>query len=138
MMNRQFKKGIEMLVNLRKPKFNHDRDERFTQLNYSESEPFFNNPRGVLSHRVRAVFKLDCTHYKMPRLIFEYWCESSGSAHDETDLVSDPGHRLVCVRCEANAIAKGEKTSSDLVGHHICTGVCRPVNTCCGGNAKGN
>ena len=116
-------------VKLKSPAFNH-RDDRFNQVDYSESAPFFINPRGVLAHRIRALFTL--TAFGSTWTIAEYWCENNGRDHSGADecLAFDPGERLICSRCEANAVAKGEKTSSQLAGRHVCVGVVRPVNVC--------
>lgn len=120
------------MIYTQKPKHNHDRDARYEQFNYDVSAPFFNNPRGKLCHRVHSLYRLSCNFRSGPWWIVEYWCENYGSTRNENaGLKFDPGERLICTRCEANATAKGEKTSSELAGRHVCTGVVRPVNTCC-------
>lgn len=124
---------MSKLINLRNPRYDHaDKDKRFTQVNYKQAAPFFENPRGVLIHRVRAVLQLTATYHNDPWWIVEYWCENNGRSDAvDTGLIFDPGVKLICTRCEANAIAHGEKTSSQLAGRHVCTGICMPVNTCC-------
>ena len=121
---------MSKLVKLQKPR--HDnRDDRFDQENYSEAAPFFINPRGVLAHRVRAVFQLSCDYLERPWWIVEYWCENSGRTNSNDDgLEFDTLGRLLCTRCEANAVANGEKCSSEVVGAHVCTGKVVPVNVC--------
>lgn len=123
----------EQRVRLRRPRHRHDDDGGFKQVNYEESAPFFSNPRGVLIHRVRSLYRLSCDLQDGPWWIVDYWCENFGRGHDEIDdlLLFDPGEKLICTRCEALAVAKGEPTSSELAGRHVCTGVVRPVNTCC-------
>lgn len=126
----------QALVGLQSPRHDHQgRDERFRQTSYGQSAPFFENPRGVLIHRVRALYRLTFlpSEHREPWHIVEYWCENSARPKEsEVDdgLLFDPGVKLICARCEALAVAKGERTSSELVGRHVCTGVCRPVNTC--------
>lgn len=69
------------LIKLHKPRRDHPgSDERFTQVNYQESAPFFENPNGVLIHRVRAMYELDATWYQEPHFIVDYWCENGGRA----------------------------------------------------------
>jgi hypothetical protein len=118
------------LVALQRPRSQHgERDGRFKQLNYKKAAPFFANPRGVLIHRVRALYRLAFNGREW--WIVDYWCENGGRSDDvDSDLLFDPGDKLICTRCEANAVAKGQKSSSELAGRHVCTGVCRPVNTC--------
>ena len=116
----------------RKPRIKPRRDPRYTETPYGYAAPFFENPRGVLIHRVRALVELRCTYRKEPWWIVEYWCENSGSTNEADDgLLFDPGEKLVCARCEGLAVAAGEKTSSELAGRHVCVGKVRPVNLCC-------
>jgi hypothetical protein len=121
------------MVILERPRTDHGaRDSRYKQHNYKRAAPFFENPRGVLIHRVRALYRLTATYSGAPWWIVEYWCENHGRTDDaDSGLLFDPGEKLVCARCEALAVSKGRRTSSDLAGRHVCTGVCRPVNTCC-------
>ena len=120
------------LVKLTLPRCDHARrDERYTQTNYSYSAPFFKNPNGVLIHRIKALYKLEREGRAEPWWIIDYWCGNVGRSYDgETELLFTPGSELVCARCEAIAVGRGEKTSSKLVGRHVCVGVCRPVNVC--------
>ena len=120
------------LVDLRKTRTDHaDRDDRFRQKNYEQSAPFFDNPRGVLIHRVRSLYQLTATYADEPWTIVEYWCGGHGrSDSSDSGLEFDPGMKLVCQRCEMIAMANGERSSSGLVGRHVCVGVCRPINVC--------
>lgn len=122
-------------VRLRKPKRDHSRrDARYKQLDYTQSAPFFANPNGVLIHRIKSLYRLECDWGRSPWWIIEYWCGNHGRSENnvDDDLLFEPSQgRLVCARCESMAIASGEKSSSELVGRHVCVGVCRPVNVCC-------
>ena len=110
------------------------KDRGFQQKNYSEGQPFFLNPRGVLVHRVKSVFRLMANYHRHAWWIVEYWCENSGRMDKSGEgMLSDPGNKLVCARCEERAVRMGEKTSSRLVGRHVCVGAARAVNICrCG------
>lgn len=124
-----------MLVDYQRPLHDHTRDERFQQLTYWQGAPFFLNPRGVMAHRVKALYQLTATYADKPWTIVNYWCGNMGrTGLDDDGLEFDPGERLVCARCEAFATGHGEKTSSELAGRHVCVGVCRPVNVCCPGD----
>lgn len=122
------------LVKLQEPRSDHQAgDERFQQTDYAFAAPFFENPRGVLIHRVRSLFQL--TFHGRSWFIVEYWCENSARPEVvDSGLLFDPGVKLICRRCEALAVSKGQKTSSELAGRHVCTGMCIPVNTCCPNN----
>lgn len=119
------------LIELKMPKCDHSaRDSRYGQLNYTHSAPFFENPRGILIHRVRALYRLSFGDRDW--WIIDYWCENTAhSKAVDPGLVFDPGKKLICTRCEANAIAHEEKSSSELAGRHVCTGSIRVVNNCC-------
>lgn len=98
---------------------------------WTESEPFLDNPRGRLTHRVRAVQTIigykDKIHYSA-----DFWCNGSVCFNSKDQLVSTPPEgRLVCARCEAKAVEKGQLTSDELAGQHVHKGVMRPVKTCC-------
>lgn len=121
------------LIALRKPRSDHaTRDCRFEQINYEKSAPFFENPAGVLIHRVKALYSLRWKDRdKDPWWIVDYWCCNTGRSESIDDgLLFDPGKKLVCARCEALAVAAGEKTSSQIARRHVCIGECRPVNVC--------
>ncbi len=121
-----------ILIKLKEPRRTLGRnDSRIQQKNYTESQPFFSNPRGVLAHRVKSVFRMVATYANRPWWIVEYWCENSGVMDKSGDgLASHPGDRYVCARCEERAIRSGEKSSSELVGRHVCIGVARAVSVC--------
>lgn len=125
------------LINYREPRHDYTDDERMDQYNYGQGAPFFFNPRGLLVHRVRSVFQLEWNDpgvyfYGEPWWIVEYWCENSGRTdkHDN-GLIWTPGDKLVCARCEANAVKAREKTSDQIVGRHVHIGALRPHRLCC-------
>ena len=98
--------------------------------------PFAKASRGVLVHRVRSI-----TVYAIhasPHAAFHYWCNMTGSySYDGSStspvtMMAEPeGGQLVCHRCEAMAVAAGEKPSDELVGRHVHKGRVRPQQTCC-------
>lgn len=98
---------------------------------WAESEPFLHNPRGYLTHRVRAVQSI-VGHKGKIHFVADMWCNGTVCFKDKDQLVSTPPEgRLVCARCEAKAVEKGEMTSDQLAGQHVHKGVMRPVKTCC-------
>lgn len=91
--------------------------------------PFAVNLRGVLIHRVRSAgtfINLDGT---LRHEVADYWCGNSGL---RVQFVADPPEdRLLCVFCEAKAIAAGELSADELAGRHVHIGRVRGVRTCC-------
>lgn len=119
------------VVPLKDPRHDFSNDKRVTQTAYVEAAPFFENPRGVLIHRVRSLFRMKVTWNDEPWWIVEYWCENSGRTDAvDSGLLFDPGVKFVCARCEANAVAAKMRTSSEVAGRHVCVGGVRAVNLC--------
>ena len=96
--------------------------------NWRMSAPFAVNPRGVLVHRVRSArtFFRDgaISHH-----CASYWCGNSGYSVVFTD--NPPADRLLCVFCEARAVASGEEPADALAGRHIHKGRVKARRTCC-------
>lgn len=102
-------------------------------LAWKRSRPFHVNPRGILTHRVRSITTINGLG-KNGRKSWEaihYFCGNQvcGSWRDLRD--EPPANRLVCERCEQMAIALEEKSSDELVGHHVHVGRLRAFRTCC-------
>lgn len=109
----------------------HIKDPRYTQINLKKSAPFYLNHYGVLAHRVESAFILHWDKIKnTPWLCVKYLCGSGTSNGDITNFSFDMGGRFMCERCEMVAVTKELPSSSELAGHHVCTGKARPVNTC--------
>ncbi len=94
--------------------------------------PFVENSRGVLIHRPRRV----TTHKIGPRwaahISVHAWCGNAMSGAKKFTFLDAPGaNRIVCARCEANAVAAGLPPSSHLAGHHVHTGGVVAVMRCC-------
>lgn len=124
-------------VQLRDPKHRHDKDERIKQDDYDQSLPFFVGERNVLAHRVKSLYLLSPSWANEPWFIVEYWCESSGRTYDiETAIFADPGDRILCARCEAAAVAHGEKAADKLCGRHVHIGGLRAIQFCCARNSN--
>ncbi len=92
---------------------------------WKSAPPFCANPRGHLSHRVRLVVTHTAGHSHV-----EYWCGGSSFAADSlTDKsVAD---RLLCEKCEANAVDAGEATADEICERHVHLGRMVPRRMCC-------
>lgn len=97
---------------------------------WSTTLPFNVNPRGALVHRVRAGATHMTPGYPSHDSL-EYWCD--GCVNGEgVDLVAvPPKNRLLCARCERNAVDAGEPPASKIAGRHVHIGVMKPVRLCC-------
>ncbi len=103
----------------------------------SSGLPFAKASRGVLVHRIKSV-----TVYAIhasPHAAFHYWCGMTGTySYDGTSrspvtMLTEPEEdQLICHRCEAVAVANGERSSDQIVGRHVHKGRVRPQQTCCG------
>lgn len=99
---------------------------------WTSCAPFVENSRAVLIHRPRRV----TTHKIGPRwaahIAIHAWCGNSMTGGKNFTFLDAPGKgRIVCARCEDNAVANGLPASSALVGHHVHTGGVVAVARCC-------
>lgn len=114
-----------MQIELRQKPRRRDRDT----LHWKRSVPFVLNPRGILIHRVCRI----STHYthRGCHVSYGYWC-GNGTTARFCELFSDPPeNRLLCVRCEAAAVAAGQPTADELAGRHVCIGKVKTQRLCC-------
>ncbi len=99
-------------------------------VNWKLCLPFVVNPRGILIHRVKRAR----THWsgsKEPdHHSFDYWC-GNGCSHRGELFAVPPEDKLLCVRCEAVAVAAGEKPADELAGRHVHIGELRAKRLCC-------
>ncbi len=76
---------------------------------WRRSKPFFLSDLGTLVHRVRFA----ATHMRLQARSHdsvEYWCGSSSSVRGRF-LDEPPENRLLCHRCEAQAVAHGQPSA---------------------------
>lgn len=97
---------------------------------------FFIAGHGVMLHRVRSV----SDHKRCGKTTHtscSLWCGGNGfpvrnDNRKAGTLYTDPPEgRLLCERCEAHAVAAGEKPADEIAGRHIHTGRMVPKQTCC-------
>lgn len=92
--------------------------------------PFVDNKRAILIHRPRAVttFELLGKHHEA----VEMWCGSVQTGRDKFNFQSTPTEgKLLCARCEANAVEAGLPSASEIAGRHVHEGRVVPIQTCC-------
>ncbi len=123
-----------MKVKLKKP---NSRDHnQITHIAWKESEPFVNNTRGQLIHRVRWVESI--RYYGEHRhLAVRYMCGGGTTGDTDENLefcATVPKGRVLCARCEAQSAVEGQKTAEQLCRKkHVCKGGTVIVKSCgCG------
>ena len=100
-----------------------------------ESEPFVENTRGRLIHRVRrARYNPENPYLGGRLLVVDYWCKASASGHDELSFHAIPPEgKFVCGICEARSTMAGQPESDTVAGKHVHKGRVKAVRTCCNG-----
>ena len=92
--------------------------------------PFLENSRAVLVHRPRSVATI--TIHKAPHVAVLNWCGTSFAGNRTlTFLSAPPDGKLLCQRCERNAVKAGQPSADALVGRHVHQGKLVAVQTCC-------
>src|SRR5688500_16792740 len=91
---------------------------RCTQIPWKKSLPFADNPRGLLIHRVRSVRTI-CWDGEPDHGSVDYWCENGCNFEGNIFLSEPPEDRILCARCEANAVAHGYEPAEQIVGRHV-------------------
>lgn len=109
-----------------------EKKKKSSGVHWTACEPFVENSRAVLIHRVRHV----STHKIGPRwpahLAVHCWCGNGMTGTDKfTFLSAPPDGRIVCARCEDSAVEAGLPSSAHLAGKHVHTGGVVAVRRCC-------
>lgn len=99
---------------------------------WTECEPFVENTRAVLIHRVRHV-ELHKIGDKWPaHLAVHAWCGNGYTGMKKFTFLDDlPAGRLLCQRCEVTATANDQPSAEQLVGRHVHLGKVVAQQVCC-------
>lgn len=93
--------------------------------------PFVDNKRAQLIHRPMSVTKYKCGSYPS-HLAVHCWCGQGPAGSDKfTFLEKLDGSKLLCAKCETNAVAAGLPSAYELSGLHVHVGKVVAVQTCC-------
>lgn len=94
--------------------------------------PFVENSRGVLIHRPRSGQTYNI-HKTGPHIGIAFWCgmHIASGGKNITFLEAPPEGKILCERCEANAVKNGMPTADELAGRHVHKGGVVAVVTCC-------
>lgn len=109
-----------------------EEDLRGKKIPWISCKPFIENSMGVLIHRPRRVTTHKIGLTCAPHISVHAWCGNSMSGTKKFTFLDSPSvGRIVCARCEANAIAAGLPESSALAGRHVHVGGVVAVAHCC-------
>jgi len=98
---------------------------------WSSCAPFVENSRGSLIHRPRSGATYNI--HKHQHISVSFWCGMAVATHTNnlTFLPSPPDGKILCEKCEANAVKNGLPSADDLAGKHVHKGRTVAVVTCC-------
>lgn len=103
-----------------------------TGIPWTACEPFVENTKAVLIHRVRYVTTHKISDRWKPHLAVESWCGNSSTGTKKyTFLDKPPEGRIVCARCEDAAVKYGLPPSEHFANRHVHTGGVVAVARCC-------
>jgi len=110
---------------------------------WRKAVPFFQNPRGVMLHRVRSVetliHKLEHPEvyskgFRQPYNAIRYWCGNTTLARGTAGWTEFPDDQhVLCERCEQIAVKAGYPPADELAGRHVHVGRAKAFRTCCVG-----
>ena len=118
--------GVKLKVKLQTKPFNERQGKA-----WKTCLPFVDNSRAILIHRPRMVTTYDTQ--KKPHQAIENWCGSTQSGTDKftfSHTIID-GDKLLCARCENNAVEAGLPSADAIVGRHVHVGRVVPIQACC-------
>lgn len=99
---------------------------------WTSCEPFVDNAKATLIHRVRHVTTHQIDHKYKPHLAVHAWCGASFTGTKKfTFLAEPPAGKLVCARCEEVATKRNMEPSDAIAGRHVHLGRTIAVATCC-------
>jgi len=124
-----------MKVTLQKSPAHFKRIGKTTSIAWTACEPFVENTRAILIHRVRHVSTLRISEKYEPHIAVHAWCGTGMTGRTKfTFLAAPPDGSLVCARCEEAAVRAELPTSDQLAGKHVHLGRLVAVRECCGGD----
>lgn len=100
-------------------------------IHWTASQPFVENMRGILIHRPKNVVTYK-SHFGYVYLIVGNWCGSTSCGSDKFTFWNEPPEgKILCARCEDEAVKEGLPPADKLVGRHVHTGGVIGYRRCC-------
>lgn len=100
-------------------------------LHWTASVPSVSSRFGVLVHRIKSGSTY-LHNGKHSHDTAQYWC--CNGTTQQIMLSEPPEGRLVCEKCELQAVRAGEPTSAELVGRPVALGLIKAIKTEKGGS----
>jgi len=101
-------------------------------MQWSSCSPFVENSSASLIHRPMHVATYKIGARWKSHIGITFWCGNTSTGTKKfTFLDAPPDGKLLCARCEKNAIAAGIKSSEELTGRHVHIGGVVAVRLCC-------
>ena len=111
--------------------------QREKLLTWKSSLPFLDNSRAALVHRPRTVQTV--TIHKEPHIAVLNWCGNGfAGKRNLSFLAAHPEGKLLCARCEAQAVKAGLPSAAELTGRHVHLGKVVAVQVCCNNQEQSN
>ena len=104
---------------------------RHPESRWSMGKPFVENSRGTLVHRLKSGSLYNI--HKLPHIGVSFWCgmSTATSSGNLTFLDVPPKDKILCERCEAIAVERGQVSADELAGFHVHKCRTKAVITCC-------
>lgn len=101
------------------------------QIPWKASKPFVENSRGTLIHRPKEGMTYNL--HDKPHIGIGFYCgmHTASSGRNLTFLDEPPADKVLCARCEENAVKAGRPSADTLAGRHVHVGGVKAVITCC-------
>jgi len=94
-------------------------------------EPFVENSRAALIHRVRHVTTHQINDKYRPHIAVKCWCGNSMTGTKKFTFISAPGtDDVLCARCEVIATKVGLPSAESIAGRHVHVGGVVVVKHC--------
>ena len=104
---------------------------------WESCSPFVENSMAALIHRPRRVATYKISARWKSHIAISFWCGTSSTGTKKfTFLDAPPEGKLLCARCEANAVAAGIASSEKLTGKHVHIGGVVAIQLCCTEDTK--
>lgn len=119
------------MIELKLPLKKRATKPNYQHMAWSSCLPFIDNKMSLLIHRPREVSTFNSL--RKSHIAIKAFCGNTFCGTDKFTFLaslSESG-KLLCERCEINAVIKGLPSAFELNGKHVHLGKVKAVRTCC-------